>query len=124
MSHALGVQANSTGEWRGAAVSFATQEEAIAYIVSLAPHGTSIFDISVVESGDWAASPDEIADLIAPAQIACAPWLTPIGASTAKDVLARMRWQHADATRLLTIALASVPHQEKAAPLLDGGSTQ
>ena len=89
MSHALGVQADSTGEWRGAAVSFATQEEAIAYIVSLAPDGTSIFDISGVESGDRAASPDEIADLIAPAQIACAPWLTPIGASTAKDVLAR-----------------------------------
>ena len=123
MSHALGVQANSTGEWRGAAVSFATQEEAIAYIVSLA-EGTSIFDISGVESGDRAASPEEIAGLIAPAQIACAPWLTPIGASTAKDVLARMRWQHADATRLLTIALASVPHQAKAAPLLDGGSTQ
>ena len=104
MSHALGVQADSTGEWRGAAVSFATKEEAIAYIVSLAPGGTSIFDISVVESGDRAASPGEIADLIAPAQIACAPWLTPIGASTAKDVLARMRWQQADATRFLTIA--------------------
>jgi hypothetical protein len=55
----------------------------------LASDGTSIFDISGVESGDRAASPEEIADLIAPAQIACAPWLTPIGASAAKDVLAR-----------------------------------
>ena len=56
MSHALGVQANSTGEWRGGAMSFATKEEAIAYIVSLAPPGTCIFDIPVVESGDPAAS--------------------------------------------------------------------
>ena len=109
MSHALGVQANSTGEWGGGAVSFATKEEAIAYIVSLAPRGTSIFDIPVVESGDPAASPEEIADLIAPAPIACAPWLTPIGASAAKDVLSRnglddrtaaMRSQRADAARL------------------------
>ena len=109
MSRALGVQADSTGEWGGGAVSFATEEEAIAYIVSLAPRGTSIFDIPVVESGDPAASPEEIADLIAPAPIACAPWLTPIGASAAKDVLSRnglddrtaaMRSQHADAARL------------------------
>lgn len=89
MSHALGVQADSTGEGGGWAVSFATKEEAIAYIVSLAAHGTSIFDIPVVESGDPAASPDEIADLIAPAPIASAPWLTPIGGSAAKDVLSR-----------------------------------
>ena len=109
MSHALGVQAHSTGEWGSGAASFATKEEAIAYIVSLAPHGTCMFDIPVVESGDPGASPDEIADLIAPAPIACAPWLTPIGASAAKDVLSRnglddrtaaMRSQHADAARL------------------------
>ena len=109
MSHAFGVQADSTSEWGGGAVSFATKEEAIAYIVSLAPRGTSIFDVLVVESGDPAASPEEIADLIAPAPIACAPWLTPIGASAAKDVLSRndlddrtaaMRSQHADAARL------------------------
>ena len=56
MSHAAGIQANSTGERRAAAVSFATKEEAIAYIVSLAPHGTSLFDIPGVESGDPAAS--------------------------------------------------------------------
>ena len=62
MSHALGVQAVSTGERGGWAVSFATKEEAIAYIVSLTPRGTSIFDIPVVESGDAAASPEEIAD--------------------------------------------------------------
>jgi hypothetical protein len=37
-------------------VSFATKEEAIAYIVSLAPRGTSLFDIAVVESGNPAAS--------------------------------------------------------------------
>ena len=92
MSHALGVQANSTGECPGWAVSFATKEEAIAYVVSLAPRGTSIFDVPVVESGDPAASPEEIADLIAPAPIACAPWLTPIGASAAKDVLSRTAW--------------------------------
>ena len=55
MSHA-GVQANLTGERRGTAVSFATKEEAIAYIVNLAPHGTSLFDIAVVESGNPAAS--------------------------------------------------------------------
>jgi hypothetical protein len=115
MSHALGVQADYTGEWGGGAVSFATKEEAIAYIVSLAPRGTSIFDVLVVESGDPAASPEEIADLIAPAPIACAPWLTPIGASAAKDVLSRnglddrtaaMRSQHADAARLKAQATA------------------
>ena len=106
MSHALGVQAHSTGELGGGAVSFATKEEAIAYIVSLAPRGTSLLDIRVVESGDPAASPEEIADLIAPAPIACAPWLTPIGASAAKDVLSRnglddrMRSQLANAARL------------------------
>ena len=51
-----GVQADSTGERRGAAVSFSTKEEAIAYIASLAPRRTSLFDIAVVESGDPAAS--------------------------------------------------------------------
>jgi hypothetical protein len=45
-----------TGERWDAAVSFATKEEAIAYIVSLAPRGTSLFDIAVVESGEPAAS--------------------------------------------------------------------
>jgi hypothetical protein len=55
MSHAE-VQADSTGERRGAAVSFATKEEAIACIVSLAPRGTHLLDIAVVESGDPAAS--------------------------------------------------------------------
>jgi hypothetical protein len=55
MSHA-GIQADSTGERRGAAVSFATKEEAMAYMVSLAPHGTNLFDIPVVESGGPAAS--------------------------------------------------------------------
>jgi hypothetical protein len=50
MSHAHGVQADSTGEWGGRAVSFATKEEAIACIVSLAPRGTSFFVIPVVES--------------------------------------------------------------------------
>ena len=56
MSRVPGVQADTIGERRGAAVSFATKEEAIAYIVSLAPRGTSLFDIAMVESGDPAAS--------------------------------------------------------------------
>jgi hypothetical protein len=56
MSHAAGIQADLTGERRGAAVSFATKEEAMAYIVSLAPRGASLFDIAVVERGDPAAS--------------------------------------------------------------------
>ncbi len=51
MSYACGVQADSTSERRGAAMSFATQDEAIAYIVSLGSH-----DEAVVESGDPAAS--------------------------------------------------------------------
>ena len=55
MSHA-GVRADLTGERWDAAVSFATKEEAIAYIVSLALRGTSLFDIAMVESGDPAAS--------------------------------------------------------------------
>ena len=51
-----GVRADLTGERWDAAVSFATKEEAIAYIVSLAPRGTDLFDITVVESGNPAAS--------------------------------------------------------------------
>jgi hypothetical protein len=50
MSHA-GAQADLTGERSAVAVSFATKEEAIAYIVSLAPRRTSLFDIAAVESG-------------------------------------------------------------------------
>jgi len=50
MSHA-GVQADLTGERRRAAVSFATKEEAMAYIVSLGSH-----DIRVIESGNPAGS--------------------------------------------------------------------
>jgi hypothetical protein len=50
------VQADSTGDRRGAAVSFATKEDAIAYIVSLAPRGTSHYDMAVVQSGNPAAS--------------------------------------------------------------------
>ena len=56
MSHAPRVQADTTGEGRGMAVFFATREDAIAYIVSLAPHRTSLFDIAVVESGNPEAS--------------------------------------------------------------------
>jgi hypothetical protein len=50
------VQADSTGDRRGAAVSFATKEDAIAYIVSLAPRVTSHYDMAVVQSGNPAAS--------------------------------------------------------------------
>ena len=123
------VEAHSTGEW-GGAVSFATKEEAIAYIVTLAPRGTSLFDIPVVESVDPAAdrqgdlgqdehhseetaadegvapsarrrrqrvdrrralTSEEVADLIAAAPIACAPWLdgASISAATARDVIER-----------------------------------
>jgi hypothetical protein len=49
MSHAL--QADPTEKRRGAAVSFATKDEAMAYIVSLGSH-----DIPVLESHDPAAS--------------------------------------------------------------------
>ena len=56
MSHAAGIQADSTRERRAAAESFATKEEAMAYIVSLAPHGTSLFDVPGGESGAPAAS--------------------------------------------------------------------
>jgi hypothetical protein len=52
MSYTLEVQVDSTSEWCGTAVSFATKEEAIGYIVSRAPRGTSLLDIRVVESGD------------------------------------------------------------------------
>jgi hypothetical protein len=52
----LGVQADTTGERRGAAVSFATKEDAITYIASLAPRGTGLFDNPVVESVNRAAS--------------------------------------------------------------------
>jgi hypothetical protein len=72
MSHAE-VQADLTGERRGAAVSFATKEEAIAYIVSHAPRGTSLFDIAVVESG--LTDVDE-ADLLEPLpRAAYKPWI-------------------------------------------------
>ena len=36
-----------------------------------------------------ALTAEEIADLISPAPIACAPWLTPLYASKAKDVAER-----------------------------------
>jgi hypothetical protein len=77
MSHAQ-VQADLTGEWRGAAVSFATKEEAIAYIVSHAPRGTSLFDGAVVESG--LTDVDE-ADLLEPLpRGAYKPWIVPLTA--------------------------------------------
>ena len=58
-----------------AAVSFATKEEAIAYIVSLAPRRTSLFDIAVVESGLTVV--DE-ADLLEPLPLAAyKPWIVP-----------------------------------------------
>jgi hypothetical protein len=77
MSHAE-VQGDSTGERRGAAVSFATKEEAIAYIVSHAPRGTSLFDIAVVESG--LTDVDE-ADLLEPLpRAAYKPWIVPLTA--------------------------------------------
>ena len=52
MSYTTEFQVNSTGEWRGGAVCFATEEEAIAYIDSRDLRGTSLLDIRVVESGD------------------------------------------------------------------------
>jgi hypothetical protein len=52
MSFTPEFQVDSTGEWRGGAVSFATEEEAVNYIVSRASRGTSLHDIRVVESGD------------------------------------------------------------------------
>jgi hypothetical protein len=52
MSYNLEFRVDSTGEWRGTALSFATQEEAIAYSVDRAPRGTSLLDIRVVESDD------------------------------------------------------------------------
>jgi hypothetical protein len=77
MSHAE-VQADSTGERRGAAVSFATKEEAIAYIVSHAPRGTSLFDIAGGESG--LTDVDE-ADLLEPLpRAAYKPWIVPLTA--------------------------------------------
>jgi hypothetical protein len=58
-------------------VSFATKEEAIAYIVSFAPREISLFDIAVVESGLTA---DE-ADLLAPPPLAAyKPWIVPLTA--------------------------------------------
>jgi hypothetical protein len=52
MSYTPEVQVDSTGEWRRAAVSFATEEEAIDYMVSRASRGSSLLDIRVVESCD------------------------------------------------------------------------
>ena len=77
MSHA-GVQTDLTGGRSGVAVSFATKEEAIAYIVSHAPRGTSLFDIAVVESG--LTDVDE-ADLLEPLpRAAYKPWIVPLTA--------------------------------------------
>ena len=52
MSYTPEVQVDSTGGWRRAAVSFATEEEAIDYMVSRASRESSLLDIRVVESGD------------------------------------------------------------------------
>ena len=52
MSYTPEVPVGSTSEWRDTAVSFATKEEAIAYMSSRAPRGTSLLDIRVVERND------------------------------------------------------------------------
>ena len=55
MSYTPEVQVDSTGGWRRAAVSFATEDEAVDYMVSRASRESSLLDIRVVESGDPAA---------------------------------------------------------------------
>jgi hypothetical protein len=63
MSHA-GVQADSTGGQRGAAVSFATKEEAIAYIAK------SVLGLTVDEAGLLQPLP----------RAAYRPWIVPLTA--------------------------------------------
>ena len=78
MSHAAGSKPTRPANGAAAAESFATKEEAIAYIVSHAPRGTSLFDIAVVESG--LTDVDE-ADLLEPLpRAAYKPWIVPLTA--------------------------------------------
>ena len=39
----------------------------------------------------FALTDAEISDLLSPGQVTCAPWLTPISAASARDVLRRMQ---------------------------------
>jgi hypothetical protein len=99
MSYAPEGQADSTGESRGAAVSFATKQEAIAYIVSLAPRGTSLLDIREAGSrvdaqGIEAVSPltdAGVAALGPEAPKKLEPWLRleQVSATMARDVVQR-----------------------------------
>jgi hypothetical protein len=51
-------------------------------------------------------TPEEIRDLLSPAPIACAPWLTPVSAANAKDVLGRNGHVLENATRATRNRLA------------------
>ena len=122
MSYAPEVQADSTGESRGAAVSFATKQEAIAYIVSLAPRRTSLLDIREAGSradaqGIEAVSPLSdagVAALDPDAPKKPKPWvrLEQVSATMARDVVQRREYPGNDRSHAAMSAQGAMSRQK------------
>jgi hypothetical protein len=122
MSYAPEVQADSTGESRGAAVSFATKQEAIAYIVSLAPRRTSLIDIREAGSradaqGIETVSPltdTGVAALDPDAPKKPEPWLRlgQVSAAMARDVVQRREYPGNDRSHAAMSAQGAMSRQK------------
>jgi hypothetical protein len=122
MSYAPEVQADSTGESRGAAVSFATKQEAIAYIVSLAPRRTSLLDIREAGSradaqGIEAVSPltdAGVAALGPDAPKRPEPWLRleQVSAAMARDLVQRREYPGNDRSHAAMSAQSAMSRQK------------
>ena len=121
MSCAPEVQADSTGKSRGATVSFATKEEAIAYIVSLAPRRTSLLDIR--EAGSRADA--QVIEAVLPltdAGVALGPdapkkpepWLRlgQVSAAMARDVVQRREYPGNDRSHAAMSAQGAMSRQK------------
>ena len=104
MSYAPEVQADSTGELRGAAVSFATKQEAIAYIVSLAQ---GIEAVSPLTDAGVAAL-----GLDAPKKPE--PWLRlgQVSAAMARDVVQRREYPGNDRSHAAMSAQSAMSRQK------------
>ena len=122
MSYAPGVQAELTGELRGAAVSFATKQEAITYIVSLAPRRASLLDIREAGSradaqGIEAVSPLTDAGVAAlgpdaPKKPEPRPRLGQVSATMARDVVQRREYPGNDRSHAAMSAQSAMSRQK------------
>jgi hypothetical protein len=122
MSCAPEIQADSTNELRGAALSFATKQEAIAYIVSLAPRRTSLLDTREARSraeaqGIEAVSPISDAGFAAlgpDAPKKPEPWLRleQVSAAMARDVSQRREYPGNDPSHAAMSAQRAMSRQK------------